>query len=231
MRQHPSIPSPTAPPAPRSELHTGFEAGVPSGAGPAVRVVAGLRAEDVPKMEAKLYRALELAADDRLVVEHHIGVDAAELARVLFAEADVVVLDGHGTVSQHPPQMCGLDLELATLQRLSGRAGIYAPVLIAGACRAGGRKIAPALQRCLARPSTVLVASREGTAYKHTTDVFPPVLRVLAQLGPSPDPIAAYEMLRGLPVLAGDHPRGWGVRLLRREPSGATGDDDAGHCR
>lgn len=184
--------------------------------GCAARVVVGLHAGNLVELGGWLHRALELVDDDRLIVEQHIGAGPAELAAQLFADVDIVLLDGHGTPSAWPPRMCGLELDLATLQRSSGQPGIQAPVLIVGACRAGGPNIATALRRCLVRPSTLLVASRRPTYKNHGTRVFPQVLRALARLGPSPDPATAFEQLRGLAVLGGEDPRGWGASLLHQ---------------
>lgn len=182
----------------------------------ALRVVTGAGAATMNgETGAALGQALALAEQDvDLAVEQRAG-GAVVIAAALCAPADVVLIDAHGHPYKDPPVIAGLALDPARLQDL-GADGIQAPVLLIGCCWTRGPLIAEALRRCLARPTAVLIASTHRTQISHAQRVYPDVLRTVARLGPNPDPAEAYEVLRGLDVLQGDAPVGWGATLCRR---------------
>jgi hypothetical protein len=174
---------------------------------PTARLVAWGRA---PKISSNLHEAAKLGARSQevdLLVK--TPMRTREIPPLLRSPVDLVVFDGHGRL---PPRVGRLPLDPALIRDEDGR-GIVAPAFVLGACGGATEPFIAALRTCLDSPTAFFGC--DGTAeYEQAETVFPPVVDLLAQLGPTPAPSDFCDGLSALLARLGDTARGWTTTLL-----------------
>lgn len=110
---------------------------------------------------------------------------------------DLIALDGHGCKGGYYGLHCERRFCPDYLRGEDG-AGIVAPIVVLGFCWAGEPPFISALEGSLSRRQAAFLGSTDETDFDDAKRIYLPILRLLAELGSSPDPAAAHARLTSI---------------------------------
>lgn len=149
--------------------------------------------------------------------------DFDDIPPLLRSAVDLVALDGHGWPdgesayfgTRHDPPWLST-LFCPEYLRSERGDGIVAPVVVLGFCWGGRDPFISALEGSLGRSQAAFLGSTDETELNDAKRIYLPILRTIAELGPSPDPACAYTSLTSI---APDIGPAWRTELLSRRNS------------
>jgi len=112
-------------------------------------------------------------------------------------DLDLIALDGHGR-DYGESAYFGLHCEelfCPEYLRGSDGAGIVAPIIVLGFCCGGKDPFISALEGSLGRSNAAFLGSTKETGFRDAEDIYLPILRLLPELGSTPDPATAHARL------------------------------------
>jgi hypothetical protein len=182
----------------------------------------------------KCLRAVEAAHDSAgvdLCVEPAGGFD--DVPALMRSAVDLIALDGHGCKNGYYGRQCEKRFCPDYLRGEDGT-GIVAPIVVLGFCWGGRDPFISALEGSLGRSQVAFLGSTEETTFGDAKSIYLPILRLLAELGPSPDPGDAHARLTSIAptigpswrseLLTGSQPPGVARRpLIAGRPAGKHG--------
>ncbi len=128
-----------------------------------------------------------------------------DIPSLLRLPVDLIALDGHGWpdgenayfgTSDDPPRLS--TLFCPKYLRSERGDGIVAPIIVHGFCWGGTDPFINALKGSLGRNQTAFLGSTKRTDFKDAGRIYLPILDLLAELGPSPDPATAHRRLTSI---------------------------------
>jgi dienelactone hydrolase len=125
---------------------------------------------------------------------------------------DLVALDGHGCKNGYYGRQCERQFCAGYLRGDDG-AGIVAPIVVLGFCWGGEDPFISAVEDSLGRSQAAFLGRTDETKFDDAERIYLPVLRILAELGPSPDPASAHARLASIAPSIGP---AWRTELLPR---------------
>jgi hypothetical protein len=149
------------------------------------------------------HRTAHDAAGVDLCVE--LADDFDDIPPLMRSAADLIALDGHGWpdgesayfgTSDDPPRL-STPFCPEYLRSEQGD-GIAAPIVVHGFCWGGTDPFINALRGSLGRNQAAFLGSTKRTDFKDAERIYPPILDLLAELGPSPDPAIAHRRLTSI---------------------------------
>jgi hypothetical protein len=146
--------------------------------------------------------------------------DFNDIPPLMRSAVDLIALDGHGWpdgksayfgTSDDPPWLSTLFCP----EYLRGEHGdgIVAPIVVLGFCWGGEGPFISAVESSLSRSQAAFLGSTDETKFNDAKRIYLPILRLLAGLGPSPDPADAHARLKSI---APDIGPAWRSELLPR---------------
>jgi hypothetical protein len=157
-------------------------------------------------------------------VDHFPGVHVCvksvhgfeDIPPLLRSGKDLVALDGHGW-TDGPDAYFGTGKVFTQFcpDYLRGEedSGVVAPVVVLAFCHGGEDPFLNAIRRSVDRDRVVFLGSTRTVAYDDADRIYPPLLRLLAELGSNPDPAAVHARLE---PIAPDIGAAWRPALLHR---------------
>jgi hypothetical protein len=146
--------------------------------------------------------------------------DFDDVPPLLRSPVDLIALDGHGWPDGESAYFGTSDdpLWLSTLfcpeyLRSERGDGIVAPIIVLGFCWGGRDPFINALEGSLGRRQAAFLGCTDKTDFGDTKRIYLPILRLLAELGPSPDPTSTHTRLT---QIAPDIGPAWRSELLSR---------------
>lgn len=141
-------------------------------------------------------------------------VDPAEgfddVPALMRSAVDLIALDGHGCWNGYYGLHCERLFSPDYLRGEAG-AGIVAPIVVLGFCWGGEPPFINALEGSLGRRQAAFLGCTAETDFDDAQSIYLPILRLLAELGPDPDPIVAHARLTSI---APDIGPAWRSELL-----------------
>ena len=128
-----------------------------------------------------------------------------DIPSLLRLPVNLIALDGHGWpdgknayygTSDDPPWLS--TLFCPKFLRSERGDGIVAPIIVHGFCWGGTDPFINAVEGSLGRNQAAFLGSTERTDFKDAERIYLPILELLAELGPSPDPAAAHARLNSI---------------------------------
>ncbi len=145
-----------------------------------------------------------------LCVEPAVGFD--EVPVLMRSAVDLIALDGHGCKDGYYGLHCERRFCPDYLRGEDGT-GIVAPIVVLGFCWGGEPPFISALEGSLGRSEAAFLGRTDETRFDDAKSIYLPILRLLAELGPSPNPAAAHARLNSIaPEIGPD----WRSELLSR---------------
>jgi hypothetical protein len=138
--------------------------------------------------------------------------DFDEIPTLMTSAVDLVTLDGHGCKNGYYGRQCERQFCPEYLRGEDG-AGIMAPIVVLGFCWGGEDPFISALESSLGRSQAAFLGRTDETKFDDAERIYLPILRLLAELGPSPDPASAHARLTSIAPGIGP---AWRTELLPR---------------
>jgi hypothetical protein len=142
-----------------------------------------------------------------------------DIPPLLRSRKDLVALDGYGW-TDGPDAYFGTGKVFTQFcpDYLRGEEdrGVVAPIVVLAFCRGGEDPFHDVIERCINRDHVAFLGSTRTVAYDDADRIYPSLLRLLAELGSNPDPVAAHARLESI---APDIGAAWRPALLRRRGS------------
>jgi hypothetical protein len=138
--------------------------------------------------------------------------DFDDVPALMRSAVDLIALDGHGCKDGYYGLHCERRFCSDYLRGENGT-GIVAPIIVLGFCWGGEPAFISALEDSLGRSQAAFLGRADETDFGDANSIYMPILRLLAELGPSPDPAAAHARLTSI---APDIGPAWQSELLLR---------------
>lgn len=131
--------------------------------------------------------------------------DFDDIPPLLRSQVDLIALDGHGWpdgenayfgTSDDPPRLS--TLFCPKFLRSKQGDGIVAPIIVHGFCWGGTDPFINALEGSLGRKHAAFLGSTKRTDFNDAERIYLPILDLLVELGPSPDPATAHRRLASI---------------------------------
>jgi hypothetical protein len=138
--------------------------------------------------------------------------DFDDVPALMRSAVDLIALDGHGCKDGYYGRNCERRFCPDYLRGEDGN-GIVAPIVVLGFCWGGEPPFISALEGSLGRSKAAFLGRTDETDFDDAKSIYLPILRLLAELGPRPDPAAAHARLTSI---AADIGPDWRPELLSR---------------
>lgn len=145
-----------------------------------------------------------------LCIEPAGGFD--DVPVLMRSAVDLIALDGHGCKDGYYGLHCERRFCPDYLRGEDGT-GIVALIVVLGFCWGGEPPFISALEGSLDRNHAAFLGSTDQTGFDDAESIYLPILRLLSELGPSPDPADAHARLTSIAAGIGS---AWRSGLLSR---------------
>jgi hypothetical protein len=174
---------------------------------PSAHLVTIRKYPGVARRLRRLKEAHDPAGVD-LCVDPADGFD--DVPALMRSAVDLIALDGHGCWNGYFGLHCERRFCPDYLRGETGT-GIVAPIVVLGFCWGGEPPFTSALEGSLSRRQVAFLGCTDQTGFDDVESIYLPILRLLAELGPSPDPATAHARLTSI---APDIGPAWRSELL-----------------
>lgn len=138
--------------------------------------------------------------------------DFDDVPVLMRSDVDLIALDGHGCKDGYYGLHCERRFCPDYLRGEDGT-GIMAPIVVLGFCWGGEDPFISALEGSLSRSQAAFLGRTKPTGFDDAKRIYLPILRLLAELCPRPDPATAHARLTSI---APDIGPAWRSELLSR---------------